>query len=148
MLDKSTLSPNDECHFPPKQLFVLFASTKHRPICRQLMAIPVVHIRSSLRVLHALAAAALVIGLIVAHSVTTELLQIVIPLRTCDPVDLTANWLGIALGVRLTAHVPQAMAMLQQQQFFIAGVRTPNSLPSNSESGRFSQSNHERQRTS
>jgi hypothetical protein len=97
---------------------------------------------------HRLIVQRLVIGLIVAHSVTTELLQIVIPLRTCDPVDLTANWLGIALGVRLTAHVPQAMAMLQQQQFFIAGVRTPNSLPSNSESGRFSQSNHERQRTS
>ena len=60
----------------------------------------------------------LVIGLIVAHSVATELLQIMIPLRTCDPVDLMANWLGIALGVRLTAHVPQALSMLLQ--FFIA----------------------------
>jgi len=140
------------------------------------MAIPIAHIRSSLRVLHVLAAAALgifvswgllttnplqavngtsfqfirliddflihvsvyatltlalmplvskhrliiqrlVIGLIVAHSVTTELLQIAIPLRTCDPVDMMANGLGIALGVRLAAHVPQRLAMLQQ--FFI-----------------------------
>jgi hypothetical protein len=59
-----------------------------------------------------------VIGLIVAHSVTTELLQIVIPLRTCDPVDLMANSLEIALGVRLTAYILQALSM--RQQFFIA----------------------------
>ena len=59
-----------------------------------------------------------VTGLILTHSVTTELLQTEIPLRTCDPVDLIANSLGIAAGVRLTEHIPQAMPILQQ--FFIA----------------------------
>jgi len=38
---------------------------------------------------------------IIAHAVGTELLQAVIPTRSCDPVDLLANLFGIMLGLRL-----------------------------------------------
>jgi len=47
------------------------------------------------------------IGLIAAHAVTTELLQLSIPRRSCDPIDLVADWLGIALGIHLLSRWPQ-----------------------------------------
>ena len=56
----------------------------------------------------------LLIRLIVTHAVATELLQVVIPRRTCDPIDLTANLLGIALGVRLVSLWPQISSLVLQ----------------------------------
>lgn len=36
-----------------------------------------------------------------AHGVITEILQAFIPTRTCDPLDLMANFIGIAIGSKL-----------------------------------------------
>lgn len=36
-----------------------------------------------------------------AHGVITEILQAFIPTRTCDPLDLAANFIGIAIGCKL-----------------------------------------------
>ena len=38
---------------------------------------------------------------VIFHAVTTELLQAWIPNRTCDPIDLVANLMGIFVGLKL-----------------------------------------------
>ena len=43
----------------------------------------------------------LVATFVLAHAVTTEFLQAWIPSRTCDPLDMMANIVGIMLGLRL-----------------------------------------------
>ncbi len=53
----------------------------------------------------------LLIWAILAHAVTTELVQMIIPRRTCNPIDLAANLLGIALGIRLVSHWAQISAV-------------------------------------
>ena len=44
---------------------------------------------------------------VVFHAVTTELLQAWIPNRTCDPIDLVANLIGIVVGLKLLHFVVQ-----------------------------------------
>ncbi len=46
-------------------------------------------------------------GLLAVHAVTTELLQAFIPRRHCDPTDLTANLLGIVLGLCIVNAWPR-----------------------------------------
>ena len=50
--------------------------------------------------------------LIALHAVATELLQLWIPRRTCDPLDLAANWTGILLGIQLISRWPRIAAGL------------------------------------
>ncbi len=47
-------------------------------------------------------------GAIIAHAVSTELLQALIPQRNCDPVDLVANLIGIMLGIKLVSVMPRS----------------------------------------
>lgn len=54
------------------------------------------------------AARRLLTGSIVAHATTTELLQSLIPRRTCDPIDLLANLLGIMLGLTILRSLSAA----------------------------------------
>lgn len=51
-------------------------------------------------------------GAIIAHAVSTELFQAIIPPRNCDPVDLVANLIGIMLGIGLVI-VMQRLAASQ-----------------------------------
>ncbi len=40
----------------------------------------------------------ILLGLLIAHGVSSELLQALVPSRNCDPLDGMANMLGIAIG--------------------------------------------------
>ena len=40
----------------------------------------------------------ILLGLLIAHGVSSELLQALVPNRNCDPLDGMANMLGIAIG--------------------------------------------------
>lgn len=55
------------------------------------------------------------VGFLFAHAAVTELLQVIIPRRVCDPLDLAANVLGIALGVHLAGRWPGIVAGLQKR---------------------------------
>ena len=40
----------------------------------------------------------ILLGLLIAHGISSELLQALVPNRNCDPLDGMANMLGIAIG--------------------------------------------------
>ena len=50
-----------------------------------------------------------VFGLLVTHAVGTELLQTMIPRRTGDVLDATANLAGILLGTLIASRISQPM---------------------------------------
>ncbi len=56
----------------------------------------------------------LLIAAIATHAVSTELLQALIPRRTCDPVDLAANLAGIIIGLRMTSYLSRSLPELRQ----------------------------------
>lgn len=56
----------------------------------------------------------LVVSLIATHAIVTEIIQFVIPRRTCDPVDMVANLAGIVIGLRLLPHAVQMTTVLFQ----------------------------------
>ena len=43
----------------------------------------------------------LAVSLVLLQGVTTELLQALIPSRTCDPLDMLANIVGVTIGMRV-----------------------------------------------
>lgn len=59
---------------------------------------------------HRAAIQRLVVGCIAGHAVVTELLQALIPQRTCDPLDFVANLLGIVAGVHLVPQLSEITA--------------------------------------
>ncbi|MEZ6133007.1 MAG: VanZ family protein [Planctomycetaceae bacterium] len=54
-----------------------------------------------------------VIGLLVTHAVGTEVLQLWMPNRTCDPLDALANLCGITIGAMLAAWVVRHAATVR-----------------------------------
>lgn len=69
----------------------------------------------------------LIVSLIATHAIVTELIQVVVPRRTCDPVDMVANLAGIVIGLRLLPHAVQMTSVLfELMALQEASVKSPS----------------------